>query len=72
MNKAPLEELTMVVKPNVIKDIEIDKNIHLMIVEEFGETFIDFRKFYQGRPTKHGIKIRMKIFEKIKHLIDKN
>lgn len=67
MNK--LQDLTMVVKPNIIKDIEIDKNIHLIIMEEFGEYFIDIRKFYQNRPTKHGIKIRMNTFNKIKHLI---
>lgn len=65
-----LEDITMVVKPKTIKDIEIEKNIHLLVVEEFGEVFLDFRKFYQGRPTKHGIKIRMNVFDKIKHLLD--
>lgn len=65
-----LEEVTMVVKPKILKDIEIEKNIHLLIIEEFGEIFIDIRKFYQGRPTKHGMKIRMSIFNKIKDLIN--
>ena len=71
MNKPEkFDDITMKLKTNILKDIEIDKNIHLRIIEEFGEKFIDFRKFYQERPTKHGIMIRLNAFKKIKHLID--
>lgn len=53
----------------IIREIELDKNIRIRIVETNDGRFIDIRKFYKGFPTKKYIKISFKKFRRFMDVI---
>lgn len=61
---------TYTLEDNIIKEIKIDKNLVLRVIENANGTFIDIRKFYKDYPTKKGIRFTYGTFLKLHSLIN--
>jgi hypothetical protein len=53
---------------SLLKDIELNNEIHvqLMLYKEY--QYVDIRKFFNGRPTSKGIRFKKGIFDKMKEI----
>lgn len=60
----------MLIEDTVVKQIKIDKNLVLRVIENSNGKFIDLRRFYKNYPTKKGIRINYAVYKKVNSLID--
>ena len=42
---------------NILKDIQISEEIHILLISNMNGYFIDFRKYFRGYPSQKGIRI---------------
>ena len=56
-------------KEITIKEIELDNNIMLRLLEYEKKIYVDIRKYFKGYPTKKGIRIGYDTFKKLKSII---
>ena len=56
-------------KETTIKEIELDNNIILRLLEYEKKIYVDIRKYFKGYPTKKGIRIAYETFKKLKNII---
>ena len=57
------------IEDKIIKKIEIGKNLYARIISS-DDTYIDFRKFHNGIPTKTGVRFKLSIFNKLNEIIN--
>ena len=55
----------------ILKDIIIEKNLHLRVIENDNGRFVEFRKFYKDYPTKRSFRVSFNKFTKLVELIYK-
>lgn len=63
-------DVNLTFSETILKQINIDKNLVLRVIENANGKFIDIRRFYKNYPTKNGVMFSYSVFEKLKNLLN--